>query len=304
MFKLLHEHKAGTPTMGALTILASMVILIALSIIAWYFRDSIHNLTGIRINNSLWSREETYLSIFTLVSMGCVGFIDDLLNTLGKWATKGMSARVKMISLIIFGSVGALWFSLNLGHDSIGLPGGYELFLGIWYIPLFIFLIITYANAVNITDGLDGLAGGLLLFNYSVYAIITYHQGLNILSSLCLIIVGGLIAFLWFNIKPAKFYMGDVWSLALWANLAVMAMLTDTLIVLLIISAIYIWELTTSFTQLLSKRFLGRKIWKIAPYHHHLEAIGWSEETIVMRFWLIGMVLSVFGLIVYYTLGI
>ena len=94
-----------------------------------------------------------------------------------------------MISLIIFGSVGALWFSLNLGHDSIGLPGGYELFLGIWYIPLFIFLIITYANAVNITDGLDGLAGGLLLFNYSVYAIITYHQGLNILASLCLIIV-------------------------------------------------------------------------------------------------------------------
>jgi phospho-N-acetylmuramoyl-pentapeptide-transferase len=152
------------------------------------------------------------------------------------------------------------------------------------------------ANSVNITDGLDGLAGGLLLFNYSLYAFICYNQNLTILAALCLIISGTLIAFLWFNIKPAAFYMGDVGSLSLGATLAIMAMMTDTLIVLLITGALFWLELLSVIIQMLSKRFRnGKKVFRIAPFHHHLEAIGWKEENIVMRFWLIGIVLAALG---------
>jgi phospho-N-acetylmuramoyl-pentapeptide-transferase len=159
--------------------------------------------------------------------------------------------------------------------------------------------MISMANAVNITDGLDGLAGWLLLFNYAVYAYICYSRWLLILAAICLLVVGTLIAFLWYNIKPAQFYMWDVGALALWAGLAVLAMMTNTLVVLLIISAIYILEILSSLIQVLSKKFRNwKKIFRIAPFHHHLEAIGWKEESVVMRFWLIGMVLSTIGLIV------
>ena len=150
------------------------------------------------------------------------------------------------------------------------------------------------ANSVNITDGLDGLAGGLLLFNYAVYAFICYDQSLSILAALCLIICGSLIGFLWFNIKPAEFYMGDVGSLSLGATLAIMAMMTDTLAVLLVTSAVFWLEMLSVVVQIVSKKFRnGKKVFRIAPFHHHLEAIGWSEENIVMRFWLIGMILAV-----------
>lgn len=204
-----------------------------------------------------------------------------------------------MVLLLLFAGLGAYWFYVKLGYTHVELPFFGSLDLGFWYIPLFMLVIVTMANAVNITDGLDGLAGGLLLFNYAVYAFICYNKGLLLLGALCMLIVGGLIAFLWFNIKPARFYMGDVGALALGANLAIVAMMTDTLIVLLIISIIYGLELISVILQLLSKRFRnGKKVFRIAPYHHHLEAIGWSEETVVMRFWLIGMVLSSVGLIV------
>lgn len=128
---------------------------------------------------------------------------------------------------------------------------------------------------------------------------ICYQNGLFLLSGLCLVITGALVAFLWFNIRPAAFYMGDVGSLSLGACLAVIAMMTDTLLVLLVIGAIYYFELFSSTIQLISKRLRnGKKIFRIAPFHHHLEALGWSEETVVMRFWLVGIVLSVVGLVI------
>ncbi len=171
--------------------------------------------------------------------------------------------------------------------------------VGYLYLPFFVFVIVAMANAVNVTDGLDGLAGGLLLMNYAVYAFICYSKGLFILSALCLLIVGGLIAFLWFNIKPAKFYMGDIGSLALGANLAIMALMTDTLLTLLIISGVYVLEIVSVIIQITSKKLRnGKKVFRIAPFHHHLEALGWAEETVVMRFWLVGMVLSAVGLVV------
>ena len=138
--------------------------------------------------------------------------------------------------------------------------------------------------------------------NYAVYAVICYDRGLFILSALCLLVAGGLMAFLWFNIKPAKFYMGDVGALSLGAALAVIALMTDSLLTLLIVSGVYVVEIVSVIVQIVSKKLRnGKKVFRIAPFHHHLEAVGWGEETVVMRFWLVGMALSVAGLIVHFA---
>ncbi|MDD3793953.1 MAG: phospho-N-acetylmuramoyl-pentapeptide-transferase [Candidatus Gracilibacteria bacterium] len=292
-FLKLHKNKTGTPTMGGAIILAITFLMVILSIFLQEF--------GL-INNNLLNQKETYLSIFTLATVGFLGMIDDYMNIKGIGRTKGLSARFKMFWLIIFALLGSLWFYFKLDWGNVGLNLGIiqGFKLGVWFIPLFIFVIISGANSVNITDGLDGLAGGLLLFAYSVYAYITYDQGMFLLSTLCITIVGALIAFLWFNVKPAKFYMGDVGSLALGANLGIIAMLTNTIFILFIVGAIFIFETLSVIIQLTSKKLRnGKKIFKIAPFHHHLEAIGWSEENVVFRLWLIGLIFSIFGIMFY-----
>jgi phospho-N-acetylmuramoyl-pentapeptide-transferase len=289
-FARLHASKIGTPTMGGWVILGVVLFMVSVSVVIQYIAPML----DYDIRHSLLSRSETYLALFTLFTVGGIGLVDDYLNIREIGRTKGLSARVKLILLFLFGALGAYWFYFKLGYTGVNVPFLGNLDLGIWYIPLFVLIIATMANSVNITDGLDGLAWGLLLFNYWVYAFICYDQSLYILSALCLIICGSLIGFLWFNIKPAAFYMGDLWSLSLGATLAIMAMMTDTLIVLLITSALFWLELFSVIIQMLSKKFRnGKKVFRIAPFHHHLEAIGWSEENIVMRFWLIGMILAV-----------
>lgn len=232
--------------------------------------------------------------------MGILGAIDDFLNVRNIGGKKGMSARVKMFGLTLFSFAGAWWFFTKLGHDSITIPGFGLVNIGWGYVVLSIVVITAMANSVNITDGLDGLAGGLLAQNYFLYAFITYNENLFLLSTICVVIAAALAAFLWFNIKPAQFYLGDAGALGLGGGLAVMALMTDTLVVLIIISMIYIWEIVSVIIQITSKKLRhGKKIFLIAPYHHHLEAKGMMEETIVMKFWLLGALLSAAGLIFY-----
>ena len=138
---------------------------------------------------SLWNRNETYLSLFTLASVGLIGLVDDYMNIKGIGRTKGLPAKVKMALLLLFASMGAYWFHYKLGFSSIHLPFLGDLSMGWLYMAFFVFVVVSMANAVNITDGLDGLAGGLLLFNYTVYAFLCYNRGLMILSALCLLIV-------------------------------------------------------------------------------------------------------------------
>jgi phospho-N-acetylmuramoyl-pentapeptide-transferase len=161
-------------------------------------------------------------------------------------------------------------------------------------------LIASMANSVNITDGLDGLAWWLLVQNYFLYTFITFHEWLFLLSALCVIIAASLTAFLWFNIKPAKFYLWDSWALALGWWLAIIALMTDTLPILFIISWVYFWEISSVIIQVASKKLRhGKKVFLIAPYHHHLEAKGVLEETIVMKAWLIWAILSALAIIAY-----
>lgn len=298
-FARLHGAKTGTPTMWGVMILLSMGIMIWISLMIQQMSQYFGDFFGGGFKYSLWNRQETYIAIFTLFSVGGIGLIDDYMNVREIWRTKGLSARVKMILLSIFGLISAWWFYSKLWYHSVYIPliGSYQ--LSYLYIPFFVFVFVALANSVNFTDWLDGLAGGLLLFGYSVYACITYVHGLLILTAFCLIIVWALIAFLWFNIHPAKVFMGDVWSLSLWSVLAIIAFMTDTLFALAVVSAIFIFEALSVVIQILSKRLRnGKKVFRIAPFHHHLEAIGWKEETIVMRLWLIGMIIAVAGLIV------
>ena len=176
--------------MGAGIILLSIFSLVIISIIVHFFAVDIQNLFGIQIKYSLWNRNETYLALATLGIVGLIGLVDDYMNVRGIGRTKGLSARVKMILLMIFAGLGAYWFYVKLGHTGLHFPFFGDVSLGILYIPLFIFIIIAMANAVNVTDGLDGLAGGLLLFNYVVYAFITYIHSLFILSAILISAVG------------------------------------------------------------------------------------------------------------------
>lgn len=292
-FQKLHKIKTWTPTMWWAIILLITFFMVVLSIILQFFWF---------INNSLFSQWETYLPLFTLFSVWFLGLLDDYINIKWNWRTKWLSAKFKMFWLIIFSLLGALWFYFKLDwmNKDLSLIIVENIHLWVWFIPFFVLVIVSSANSVNITDWLDWLAWWLLFFSYSVYAYITYEQWLFLLSTLCITIIWAILAFLWFNVKPAKFYMWDVWSLALWANLWIMAMLTNTVLILFIVWAIFIFETLSVIIQLLSKKFRNwKKIFKIAPFHHHLEAIWWTEENVVFRLWLIWILSSVIWIIFY-----
>lgn len=255
-------------------------------------------------NFSLWNRAETFIPLFTLVAAGLLGLLDDWWNIRGIGKHRGMRVRPKLIWLTVFAAVGAWWFFAKLGClDGVAeacfihLPRLGDFDIGFWYIPLFILVIISSANAVNLTDGLDGLAGGLLAIAFGSFAVLAFASGLFLLATLCAAIVGALMAFLWWNVPPAKFFMGDTGSYALGATLGVIAMLTDSLVPFLFIGGVFILETLSVIIQLFSKRFFGRKVFLIAPLHHHFEKLGWPEHQIVMRFWLIGATLAGLGLV-------
>jgi len=300
-FAKLHKKKTWTPTMWWLIILIVIFFMVILSIILqkiWV------------LNNSLFNQKETYLSLFTLWTVWLLWAIDDYLNVKWLWRTKWLSARFKIFWLFIFAWLWALWFYYKLWWGTVDdlwnfvrtlkNPFWNNISIWIYFIPLFIFIIIATSNSVNITDGLDWLAWGLLLFSYWVYGYITYDQGLYLLSTLCVAIVWVLLSFLWFNVKPAKFYMWDVWSLALGANLWIISMITNTVFVLIVVGSIFIFETISVIIQLTSKKFRNwKKIFKIAPFHHHLEAIWWTEENVVFRLWIVWILLSVIWVILY-----
>ena len=288
LFHALHNKKAGTPTMGGILIWGSALITILLSrvfsYIGWF-------------DHSLINRKETYLAIFTLISVALLGMVDDLFNIKGWGRSKGLNIKPKFFWLVMFALAGALWFHFKLGYDQIHIPGVGDFMIGAWYIPLFMFIIAGSANAVNITDGLDGLSGGLIVIAFGAYAGIAYAHGLFILAAFCGVIAGSSLAFLWFNIAPARFYMGDTGSISLGATLGVIAMLTNTVLILPFIAFIFVIETLSVIIQLTSKKIRGKKVFHIAPIHHHFEHIGWPETQVVMRFWITGALVASLGLV-------
>ena len=290
IFRHYHKKKSGTPTMGGLLIWGSIVFTILFSRILAYFGF---------VEHSLLQRGQVYLPLFTLLTLGVLGAIDDYWNVCGIGKKKGgLDVLPKITFLIIVSLFGAMWFHFRLGYDSIQVPFYGNLFINGWYIPLFMFVLIGTANAVNVTDGLDGLAGGLLVIAFIALATLAYIEGLFVLAGFCGIIVAAIAAFLWNNVPPALFFMGDTGSMALGGTLAVIAMMIDQVLVLPLIGAIFVLEMLSVIIQLTSKKYRGKKVFLAAPIHHHFEALGWGESKVTMRLWIIGAFCAFLGVIV------
>jgi phospho-N-acetylmuramoyl-pentapeptide-transferase len=245
------------------------------------------------------SRSQTWLLLAGLIGGGIVGLIDDIINILGKGGkVAGLRPQVKFGLLTIVAAAAAWFFYYKLGYDAVHVWGHSDLKIGLWLIPLFTLAVVSAGNAVNISDGMDGLAGGLLTSAYGAFGLIAFLQGSYGIAGFCFTVVGALIAYLWFNIAPARFLMGDVGSFSLGTALGVVAMLTNTLLLLPIIAFVFVAEAGSTLLQILSKKIFHRKIFIAAPIHHHFNALGWEKTKITMRFWLIGQACAVVGLIV------
>ncbi len=243
-------------------------------------------------------RGQTWLPLAALIGGSLVGLLDDVINIKGQGkGVAGLRSGLKFAMIIAIGLTLAWFFFTKLEASSIHIPFAGDWELGWVMVPVFAFVVVATSNAVNISDGLDGLAGGLLLMSYGAFGIISIFQAQFILAGFCFTVVGALLSYLWFNIYPARFFMGDTGSFAFGTSLGVIAMLTNSLFLLPIIGIVFVVEAGSSLIQITSKKYFGRKVFISAPVHQHLEAIGWPETKVTMRFWIIGAVAAFVGIL-------
>ena len=245
-------------------------------------------------------RGQTWLPLVGFLGGAAVGAIDDLINIFGSGrGAAGLRGPVKFFLITIVGVALGWFFAVKLGWTQILIPFVGDIEIGVvGMIIVFAFAVVATSNAVNITDGLDGLSGGLAMMAYMAYGIIALFQGNIMLFGFCLTVVGWLLSYIWFNVPPARFMMGDTGSFALGAGLGVVAMMTDSFLLLPIIGLMFVVETSSSLIQLVSKKFFHKKIFISAPLHHHLEAKGWGEAKIVMRFWILAGVSAILGVFI------
>ncbi len=243
-------------------------------------------------------RGQTWLPLAALAGGAFVGLMDDIINIRGQGTgVAGLRSSLKFSMITAIG-LGLGWFFFaKLGVHAIHIPFLGDYSLGWLIVPIFAFVVVATSNAVNISDGLDGLAGGLLAISFGSFGVIALLQSQLILSGFCFTAVGALLSYLWFNIYPARFFMGDVGSFALGTSLGVVAMLTNTLFLLPIIGIVFVAEAGSSLIQIISKKYFGHKIFLSAPIHQHLQANGWPETKVTMRFWVIGHVAAFVGVL-------
>jgi len=291
-FKKFHSEKEiHVPRFGGLLIWTSVLILAVLFLLLskidiWWFK---------KLN--FLSRSQTWLPLFALIAASLVGLTDDVLQVLkkGKYIGGGLMLKYRLILVTLIGLIGAYWFYYKLGYSTIHIPGNGDFFIGIWYIPLFVLIMLaTYSGGV--IDGLDGLAGGAFAVIFAAFSGIALFNGQIDLAAFCAVIAGAILAFLWFNIPPARFYMGETGMLGLCCALTVVAFLTDSILVLPVIGFLLVIESGSVIIQLLSKKFRKKKVFLASPIHHHFEAKGWPSSKITMRFWVIGVVMAIIGL--------
>ncbi len=298
VFYSLHKERETTvPRGGGVLIWVSVLFVIFL----FFILANVLDVWWVKKLNFL-SRGETWLPLFTLIAASLVGLSDDVLQVLGKgkYVGGGITFKRRLLMVIIIGLIGGLWFYCQLGWDTVHIPliqnfpEGIDFPIGTWIIPLFI-LVMVGSWSGGVIDGLDGLSGGVFASIFSAFAIIAFSQGKADLATFCAVIVGALFAFLWFNIPPARFYMTETGILGLTSTMAVVAFLTDSVIVLPIIAGLLVIEVGSMIIQLLSKKFRHKKIWLSTPLHHHFEARGWPAHQVTMRFWVISIVFAILG---------
>src|SRR3989338_637291 len=302
LFNALHKEKdTNTPRMGGVIIWGSVLLTV---VIVWILSLFFPNeLTG-KLN--FLSRSQTWLPLFTLIAASLLGLVDDWLHVRGSedHVSGGLSLKKRMFVVLLISFVGAWWFYYKLGISSVGIPFMEAIDLGVLFIPFFMIVTLGLFSGAVI-DGIDGLAGGVMAIIFASYAGIAFFQHQIDLAAFSATVAGGTLAFLWFNIPPARFYMSETGILGLILTLSVVAFMTDTLgeghgVLALAFIAAPLWITTLSvIIQVLSKKLRGgKKVFLIAPLHHHFEAMGWPAYKVTMRYWVITMVLSLLGLIV------
>ncbi len=244
-----------------------------------------------------FSRGQTWLPLAAFVAGGVIGLIDDVINVMLNRAVAGLRAPVKFAMITLVGIALGWFFAVKLGWTSVTIPFVGAFNIGVsGMILLFTFAVVATGNAVNISDGMDGLAGGLTMIAYGAYAVIALLEKQWGVAGFCFTVTGALLSYVWFNVYPARFMMGDVGSFALGAGLGVVAMMTNAFFLLPIIGLLFVVEAGSSLLQIISKKFFHKKIFLSAPIHHHLQAKGWEESKVVMRFWVIGGVAALLGI--------
>jgi len=317
-FKKYHqEGEISIPRFGGVLIWITTLILIFL----FFGISKITDIWWLQKLNFL-SRAQTWLPLFALVSASLLGLIDDIFQVFGspphhneeeksvisklkrrilvwcggkgEYVGGGLSLKIRLFLVFLIGLTGGLWFYFKLGWRSLHIPGVGDFRIGIWYIPFFILVMMaTYSGGV--IDGLDGLAGGAFASIFGAYGAIALARNQIDLAAFSIVILGTILAFLWFNIPPARFYMGETGILGLTSALTVVAFLTDSVLVLPIIGFLLVIESASVILQLLSKKFRQKKIFLASPIHHHFEAKGWPHYKVTMRFWIIGIVMAIIG---------
>ena len=294
VFREMHKNKEGTPTMGGVLIWGTTaVIAFGISLLAYLFGGRFDDLNFL-------SRSQTYLPLGALIVAGLVGMADDLLGIFRIGDKGGGLSMLHRILLYVAVAVGgAWWFYFKLGFSEVNIPflGDYN--FGLLYIPFVIFVLVATSFSANETDGLDGLAAGVFLTMFGAFGAIAFVQGRMDLVVFIASLMGSLVAFLWFNIFPARFFMGDTGSMSLGIVLGIIAMYTNTPFLLIPIAAIFILESLSVIIQVASKKLRGKKIFLSAPIHHHFEAMGWPETQVTMRFWVISSIGALMGLILF-----
>jgi phospho-N-acetylmuramoyl-pentapeptide-transferase len=290
-FDKFHHHKAGTPVGGGLLIIAITTILLPIILLLMYY-------FWIPITSVYPLGSEVKILLFTFISFGLLGLLDDAKKTFA-WVKKGffgLRLRHKLILEIVLACIVGFWLVHDLKISILHIPLLGVFHLGWWYIPFAVFVIIAFANAFNITDGLDGLSAGVLVIALFAFWFLSASILDTVLSIFIALWIGGMLAFLYFNVLPSRIFLGDVGALSFGATFAVVGLILGKTPALVIIGGIFVLEVTSSLIQLVAKSLTGRKLFMAAPLHLWLQVKGWPESKIVMRFWILAIVLAMFGL--------
>lgn len=297
-FAKIHDASAeiSTPRTGGMIIWVSVIVTVALV----YLIDIIFQ-NDLTSKSYFISRNQTLLPFFTLIIASLIGLGDDFLQIFGKgkWLADPIILRyIKIGIILILGLVIGLWFYFKLGVSNLYIPWFGFVNLGYLFIPFFILIMLSLWSS-SVIDGVDGLSGGVLASIFMAYALISYFNNQVDLATFCAVITGGILAFLWFNIPPARFYMGETGMIGLTVTLSVIAFMTNTVFLLPIIAfPLFITSLST-LIQILSRKLRnGKKVFLFAPLHHHFEALGWPKYKVTMRYWIVGVMASVIGVII------
>lgn len=296
-FKNIHntEHELSTPKVGGIIIWVSVLFTVC---VIYLFSLAFPTVVTEKLN--FFSRSQTLVPLGAFFFAAFVGFGDDLLHIYGqsRFTQDALIYRkIKILLVTLIGLVISFWFYYKLDFSSVHIPFGGSWELGIWFIPFFIIVMLA-TFSTSVIDGLDGLSGGVLTSIFTAFAVIAYANGQVDISALSGAIAGGILAFLWFNVPPARFYMGETGMMALTVVLAVIAFLTDSVLLLPVIALPLAATTASDIIQIyVYKFFSGYRVFKVAPLHHHFQAMGWSREKVVMRYWIVSVICAITGVI-------